>query len=329
MTMNYAPPTGAALEEALAPVRSAVFGTIERESRFRPRRRHILLTAGAFAVAGALVVAGVTGFGGTAHSGATAQAATILTAAAQNTIHTSDPVVGPGQYLEIATREISVGLGQTTTGGGDVAQDAQLTTVFIPQDRERGTWTLQIRRVKADATPLPYGTPTAALWAQLASDGESNSASAVGGHITGYLSYDPYDFASYPRDPQALLDLINRKWSPGNQPEANYDFFEITDMLTSGEMPADLRSTAFRALTLLDGVSVIGTEANLDGVSGVAIGLDNAHNQERQDLIVDPSTGTVIGERTVSTTDDGVIAAGTVVDYSTLTTKVVSSVSGQ
>lgn len=326
MPKNYAPPAGPALDEELATIRTAVFDEIDRDSR-RPRRlRPVLITVGAAVAVGAVVVAGATGLGGASpHSGASAEAATVLTAAAQNAITTKDPVVGPGQYLEVSEKEISIGYGLKVGNTWPAHPTGTTTTIYIPHDASTGTWTLIARR-PLDETALPSGSSATQVWAELAAHGQTTVESAVGGHIDGYMSWDPVDFSRYSRDPQAFLDQLTAKWQPGGQPKPNFDFFAIRDLLGVGNMPADLRATAYRALTLLPGVSVVDREAALDGTTGVAIGLDNTHNGEREDLIVDPATGVFIGERTVATTSAPSTPAGTVTEFSKVTTTVVDAV---
>jgi hypothetical protein len=86
----------------------------------------------------ALVATDMTGFGVTPH-GASAQAAELLTAAAKTTIHTSDPVVGPTQYLRVDTNEIS-GNGTQDAAGTFIGFLAQSkSSLFIPPS-ERTNW---------------------------------------------------------------------------------------------------------------------------------------------------------------------------------------------
>ena len=133
---------------------------------------------------------------------------------------------------------------------------------------------------------------------------------------------NPDFYAQLPRDPQALLRWLrdrtaNRGGAPGTV------FHWAVQLLHTGLVPADLRASLYRALALLDGVTVTDGKANLDGRVGVAITIEDAH--ERRELIVDPATGDFIGERTVTGPQphDSYLAPGTVTGYSAITTKVV------
>ncbi|MBT2514617.1 hypothetical protein [Arthrobacter sp. ISL-30] len=74
------------------------------DSPIRLRRRVLVASAAAaLLVGGGIVVADVVRLSGPA---ATAEAAEVLNNAAAATIQTSDPVVGPGQYLRVETKAV-------------------------------------------------------------------------------------------------------------------------------------------------------------------------------------------------------------------------------
>lgn len=61
------------------------------------------------------------------------------------------------------------------------------------------------------------------------------------------------------------------------------------------------RAALLDALSRVPGVTATGNVANLDGVTGVAIGRSEpVRAGQRQEIIIDPNTGLVIGERTVA-----------------------------
>jgi RNA polymerase sigma-70 factor (ECF subfamily) len=81
------------------------------------------------------------------------------------------------------------------------------------------------------------------------------------------------------------------------------DFSRIIDILRSGLVPAPQRAALLEALSRIPGVTATDNVKNLDGVAGVAIGrTEPLRSGERQEIIIDPSTGLVIGERTMSGT---------------------------
>ncbi|ROP39760.1 CU044_5270 family protein [Saccharothrix texasensis] len=133
---------------------------------------------------------------------------------------------------------------------------------------------------------------------------------------------NPDFYAPLPRDPRALLQWLRDLTAQrGGTPAAVFHFG--VQLLHTGLVPADLRASLYRALALLDGVTVADGRANLDGRVGVAVTIEDVH--ERRELIVDPATGDFIGERTVAGPQphEPYIEPGTVTGYSAITTKVV------
>lgn len=86
-------------------------------------------------------------------------------------------------------------------------------------------------------------------------------------------------------------------------------------------MPADLRSALYLALTRVDGLTMTPGVADLDGRTGTALGIDDPIS--RVEIIVDPGTGTFIGERETLRVDADGLPAGTVTSYTSVTTAVV------
>ena len=101
-------------------------------NQLRLRRRVLLASAAAALLVGGVVVADVVRPAG---PGATAEAAQVLNNAADAAIRTSDPVVGPGQYLLVETKA-AYSYGNSATPGEYytwlVSQDKQL---YVPADR--------------------------------------------------------------------------------------------------------------------------------------------------------------------------------------------------
>ncbi|MGW5721063.1 CU044_5270 family protein [Amycolatopsis sp. NPDC003865] len=95
-------------------------------------------------------------------------------------------------------------------------------------------------------------------------------------------------------------------------------------LLRAGVMPAELRGQWYRALAKIPGMTVLAAETNLDGRTGVAVGLDDPH--EIRQLIIDPVTGQFIGEREVAGAepDEPWIKPGTEIGASAITTGVAA-----
>lgn len=74
----------------------------------------------------------------------------------------------------------------------------------------------------------------------------------------------------------------------------------------------------------MHGVDVAAEEAAINGREGVAIGHEET-NGIRTDLIVDPDTGLLIGERSVATDDNADFPTGTILMEQTTTARIVNS----
>jgi RNA polymerase sigma-70 factor (ECF subfamily) len=77
---------------------------------------------------------------------------------------------------------------------------------------------------------------------------------------------------------------------------------------------------------MIPGVIITEGQANLDGRIGVAIGrLEEGPSKTRQEIIIDPQTGMLIGERQIITQPLGSIPAGTAVTWTAVETSVSST----
>lgn len=131
--------------------------------------------------------------------------------------------------------------------------------------------------------------------------------------------------ASLPREPEALLDVIyERTKGSGVTPEAEA-LVTIADTLRTGVVPAELRAVLYKAAALIPGVTVVDRQATLDGRTGVAIGITAPDGAVRQDIIIDPTTGLLIGERHVALKATAEFPAGTATSWTSVRTSVVDS----
>jgi len=127
--------------------------------------------------------------------------------------------------------------------------------------------------------------------------------------------------ASLPRDTDELYDrLRDDTEGRGQDPDLEMVVY-VADVLRTGLVPADLRAALYRALAKVPTLEITEKVANLDGVEGTAYGI--SAQGARHDVIVDPRTGQFIGERQVSEEAHDNIPAGTVMQYTSVTTAVV------
>lgn len=269
---------------ALSAGRAALAGHIADDSvttataRRRKNRRWMpRLTWAAAAVAaamtGALVVGNVT------LNAQSAYASDVLRAAASQTIQYADLSAGSDQYLRSLTHARWQGCEERGCEPND-----QILDVYMPAD-PKAEWVLY----------RDWGKAGGAL------TGKSIETSrAVGGHFYNAVdSWVTIDYTDIPLGGAAAHEWINAQYSGGSASRDEDNFVRITGILRSGLVPAPQRAALLDALSRIPGVSATHDVANLDGVTGVAIGRNEALRAgERQEIIIGPDTGLVIGERT-------------------------------
>jgi hypothetical protein len=288
----------------------------------RTRRRVVIATAAAAVVAaGGLVVVDSLRIGDRP-VGASAEAATLLRQAADAASGSTDPVVGPDEYVRVTTVAV-----QASASDDDIWLEIQTNELFVPGDSAR-EWVMR------QGPRQPYRPEDAELAAEHGREGgtEGYTARAVDGHFI--LAVPPLEdwespthafLAGLPRDPQRLLDQLRRY---GDHPSRDWQALAvIARVLRTGLAPGDLRAALFQAAALIPGVELIEDQANLDGRTGVAVGYDHgpALFGERFEMIFDPDTGTLIGERSVLVDRDlgPLLPIGSAIGWSAVTTDVV------
>jgi len=118
--------------------------------------------------------------------------------------------------------------------------------------------------------------------------------------------------------------IYDRTKGAGKSPEAEA-FVTIADGLRTGVVPADLRAALYKAAALIPGVTVGDRQATVDGRTGIAIGIAAADGGTRRDIIIDPTSGLVIGEQDVLLKDYPGAPAGTVSTWTSVKTSVVNA----
>jgi hypothetical protein len=273
-------------------------------------------TVVAIGVGAALVLSNVVGLAGW-RGGADGAAAAALDDAAAATIKTSDPVVAPGQFLEIATKAVYSASGDD--GTYLASQDGEM---YIPADHD-DDWVW----VREPSVPVKTFGPGSEKQVD-ADQGGSTDPEIVRAAKGAWYNGKPADFglSKLPRDPQQLLNYIYRVTTgQGVSPDGEALVF-IADTLRTGVVPADLRAALYKAAAGIPGVTITDKAATLNGRTGVAFGRDEG-NGLSQELIIDPATGLVIGEREVVLRDNVLpgLPAGESMGWTAVTTTVVDS----
>jgi len=318
----------ARIEESRRPARSPV------SAIRRPVLRRIGYTAACTAVVATLVtglimsdLVGLAGWRG----GADPAAAAVLREASALAIATSDPVLAPGQYLRVDTTAVYSG---TAAAEPDNRQIGFLTIsedqLYIPADlSEDWVWMRGMRKPYQSFGPESEAAMEAEWAERLDRRGTPDyqeNVRAPGGAFYGGSGPDLAMLDTLPRDPYQLLNNIYRT-NLGQSPSPDGSAFEwIRRTLRSGGVPADLRGALYEAAAMIPGVTVTEGAATLNGRTGIAIGRNEPDTAWRQDLIIDPKTGELIGERNVVVEYDGasLFPAGTTEGWTSITTTVVN-----
>jgi hypothetical protein len=273
------------------------------------------------AVAAALVLTNVVGLAGW-RGGAEPAAAAALADAAAATIKTSDPVVGPGQYLKVTTEAVYSVDGDDGTGQGAaylVTQDGQM---YVPANHD-ADW-VWVRDPSTVAKTFGPASQRAAAAVNTESTTPEIIRAAQGAWYNGKPT--EWDFNDLPRDPQQLLNYIYRVTAGQGVSSDGEALVFIADTLRTGVVPADLRAALYKAAAGIPGVTITDKAATLDGHTGIAFGRDEG-NGVRQEIIIDPATGLLIGERQVLLRGGVLpgVPAGESMGWTAVTTTVVDS----
>ncbi|MBB4912854.1 hypothetical protein [Actinophytocola algeriensis] len=115
----------------------------------------------------------------------------------------------------------------------------------------------------------------------------------------GWYNLTPRFLAGLPRDPRTLLTLIEQEYASGTANPSKAYFQHATQLLVRAALPADLRTTLYRAMTYIPGVEITDGTATVDGGrTGMAIGLTMGRSKAlREDIVIDIEDGSVIGRR--------------------------------
>jgi hypothetical protein len=327
-------PDDATLESALHALRRSIErAPTARRRRTRPQhmarriRWGVLVAAGTIAITAALVLTDVLGVAGL-RGGATAGAAELLDHAATATIRTADPVLRADQYRRVIFTSV-----HDTEVDGDTANSSAL--ILIHEDRT--TWIpanphkpwVQVRYPERSAGWFggAEGERAARRDDALFKHTRPQVLRGVNGDFFGgSTGATPASVAALPRDPRMLLNHIYRVTvGTGNSADGEALVF-IADTLNTGFADADVRAALYRAAALIPGVTVTDGGTTLNGRQGVAIGRTEGADGVRQELIVDTTDGSLIGERDVLTRRLGDEPAGTVMEWTSATTTVVDDV---
>lgn len=237
----------------------------------------------------------------------------------------------PGQYRYVETHSWWTG-----TSGRFVSLIEHMQRIWVPFDPgdpaqdwmlDRGPTGNRLRGSEAEARaegfwdPEPY--PTMRVTAPCGNFYDSRRCDRVGSW------QDPTaDFLSrLPRDPEDLLQRLQADapaW--GDRSPSGRMYAYIADVLRAGWVPAELRTTLYHALAWLPGVFVTEGVRDLHNRIATALGMDDGVH--RHHLIIDPPTGDVLGERSVTLADTAWLPGDTVTTSTAVSTAAVPTIGG-
>jgi hypothetical protein len=283
---------------------------------------------GVAALVAGLVMSNVFGLPGWRGSAEPA-AAEVLHSAALASIGNSDPVLAAGQYLRVATTAVYGTTAGISNSKSTVFLNISNDSLYVPADRS-DDWVWVRGLIKPYQTFGPESKRAAdEYWATIISKRAADYKELVrapkGAFYSSENPQSPGRLAALPRDPHALLNHIHEATlGQGSSPDGEALVW-IADTLRSGVVPAELRAALYNAAAMIPGIEITEKQANLNGATGIAIGRLDKVNGVRQDLIIDPNTGQLIGEREVLTRGYGPdgFPAGTVIAWTAITTTIV------
>ncbi|MET8758022.1 CU044_5270 family protein [Lentzea sp. NPDC004782] len=297
----------------------------EQPAGARPHRRVRWLAAAA--AVGVLTAGGLSALT-VGDSGSSATAAEELTRAADLAARVVERPIAPGQYRYVRTRYDGI----TVEYGSDKAYRTDMANEqWIPADR-RDEWKLMFHigsvkwlpghegEGKPDGGPFKDGQEFVAKCGMYSYFAEGYPDRCT---VGSFSNPTPGFVAALPKDPK---DMLAKLREAGHADDAGA-FAEAREALRSGQYPAEVRATIFRALALLPGLVVTDKRANLDGKEGVALG--KRYYDDFAEIIIDPANGDFIGTREVvaedQADDKGGLKKGTVRQSSAVTTAIVGS----
>lgn len=296
-------------------------GSLGKRGMSKPFPRRGFMLAAAAVLVGGVVATGTIGFPGTAGV-ASAAAAEVLENAAIKTIQTADPIVPAGHYLKVSTTSVSTFETDGPDGNMVLAQAKEGTDTYVPGD-PNAQWVLARTQPELiNAYDLPADFFATMQQEFVAGTGEE-IVRAKNAEFYGPDKAGPKDeptaqyLASLPRDPQELLKAI-RAHTKGQGPSVDGQVLVyVADLLNSHQVPAELRASLYRAVALVPTIDVIEQRATIDGRVGVSIGYLEKSSGTRSELIIDTTTGTLIGERNVVAEAGSDLPVGTIYGWST------------
>lgn len=137
-----------------------------------------------------------------------------------------------------------------------------------------------------------------------------------------WVNLDYQQLIQLPTDPSTLLQYIEQH-ATGGGPRFS-DIFSYAQALLGGggtggaPLPPKVSAAMYRVIARLPGMRLIGPTRDPLGRAGVAVGLFFKHQSGRIELIFNPKTGVLLGERQISLSRKDGAPPGTVIAWSAI-----------
>ena len=281
-------------------------GRRQRAAVPRPRTRGWYLGAAALVAAVTAAVVVIPSLG--ERPAQVAEAAAVLEQAADAASSASGPIAASDQWWRI--RSVITAL---QSAGGEAGASATyemrlVRTEYVPVDVSRPSYlddssSVVLRHVSGPVEPRLPARPASTV---MLAPGSTDLRSA------------PRRIAGLPRDTTSLRAALYAEAASTDLACAGADECVaalIRDDLMSGVAPTDLRVALYRVLATVPGVTVVGRDVVLAGRSGVGLTwlapapqdpstrVADPASGTRTDLVIDPSTGELLGIRVLSFDD--------------------------
>lgn len=253
-----------------------------------------------------------------------ASAARQLQAAAALVAGEPAPVIGPGRYWYVKGRGAFANESHGS-GGSFAALQTSSHEIWIAADASG-------RIVREDGPPQFFSAAERARWEAAGKPGFGQGSGIDETLAAGELSWgiEPLarTVAEIPSDPEELARLVDQHSDENKNARAHEEFKLIESVLRFAPLSGAQTAAFYQVLAGLPGIEIVGAAKDGLGRTGTVFAVGNG-GPTRQELILDPDTGRLLGSRTTLTAPDPVnpgTPVGAVIGSETIvTTGVVGS----
>lgn len=260
-------------------------------------------------------------------------AESVLRDAANKARQVEDPVLAEGQYLLLETEiETSAWEGATDVNP-EVSPVAWMIgrTVQLYVAWDDNQESIAVNGLESVSETLgPESEAAAARWLQ-EQPTEVDPATMVWRFknsevMIGKVAGTQAAYAALPRDPQALFDYYVADLD-ASSPQYDAECLRaLQTQLRDGATPADVRASLYEAMLLIPSLTLVDAPVEVNGVAATALSVDDTVFPIREQVLIDQTTGALVGMQTVYTMASNGLPAGHVKDSAFYTAEVVDGV---